>query len=86
VLQHDPSFDLLFTDVVLPKGMSGVELARHARAIRPGLKVLLTSGYAEEAFEHHGRPDPDIRLLRKPYRRREVAELLREVLELTVCA
>jgi CheY-like chemotaxis protein len=80
LLRGDQPFDLLFTDVVLPKGMSGVELANRARQIRPALKVLLTSGYSEEVFEQHGQPDEDIPLLRKPYKRKELAELLRQIL------
>jgi signal transduction histidine kinase len=72
--------DLLFTDVVLPKGISGVELARRAKDLKPNLKVLLTSGYSEDAFAHHGRPEEGTRLLRKPYRRQDLARALREVL------
>ncbi len=72
--------DLLFTDVVLPKGVSGVELAKRAKDLKPDLKVLLTSGYSEDAFAHHGRPEEGTRLLRKPYRRQELAKALREVL------
>jgi CheY-like chemotaxis protein len=60
--------------------MSGVELARTVREIRPDLKVVLTSGYAEDAFEHHGRPEPGTPLLRKPYRRRDLAETIRTAL------
>jgi CheY-like chemotaxis protein len=81
VLRQGDRFDLLFTDVVLPKGISGVELAKQATQISPGLKVLLTSGYSEEVFEHHGKPDEDVLLLRKPYKRKELAETLRRVLE-----
>jgi PAS domain S-box-containing protein len=84
LLRDDQRFDLLFTDVVLPKGMSGVELAKRARRIKPGLKVLLTSGYSEEVFEQHCRPDKDIPLLRKPYKRKELAEMLRQILEQNV--
>jgi PAS domain S-box-containing protein len=73
-------FDLLFTDVVLPQGMSGVELAKIATTKCPDLKVLLTSGYSEEAFEQHGRPDQGTPLLRKPYRRKELAEAVKGVL------
>jgi CheY-like chemotaxis protein len=79
-LARDRSFDLLFTDVVLPKGLSGVELARQARAFKPEIRVLLTSGYSEEVFEAHGRPDENTPLLRKPYKRKELAEALREAL------
>jgi CheY-like chemotaxis protein len=81
VLDRDAGFDLLFTDIVLPQGMSGMELAKHARAISPGLKVLLTSGYPEEAFQRHGRPDADMSLLRKPFRRKELAQALKRALE-----
>jgi PAS domain S-box-containing protein len=81
LLRGERPFDLLFTDVVLPRGMSGVELASHARRIRPGIKVLLTSGYPEEVFEHHGSPEQGTLLLRKPYKRRELAETLRKVLD-----
>jgi PAS domain S-box-containing protein len=80
-LEQDGRYDVLFTDVVLPKGMSGVEVARRARDLKPDLKVLLTSGYSEDVFEQHGRPDEGTFLLRKPYRRRELAETLRKVLD-----
>jgi signal transduction histidine kinase/CheY-like chemotaxis protein len=80
VLTRDSRFDLLFSDVVLPKGMSGVELAQRAREVIPGLKVLLTSGYSEDVFEHHGRPDQGTPLLRKPYRRKDLAAMLTKVL------
>jgi CheY-like chemotaxis protein len=81
MIEQGRRFDLLFSDVVLPQGMSGVELARRTRLLCPDMKVLLTSGYPEEAFEHHGRPDAGTLLLRKPYRRRELAETLRRVLD-----
>jgi signal transduction histidine kinase len=80
-LEGGRTFDLLFTDVVLPHGMSGVELAQRVRAMGLNTKVLLTSGYAEEVFAQHGRPPADVLLLRKPYRRKELAETLRSVLE-----
>jgi PAS domain S-box-containing protein len=83
LLRKDNAFDVLFTDIVLPRGMSGVELARAARAINPDLKIVYTSGYAEEVFQQHGRIDPDIPLLRKPYRRKELADVLRSVLDRT---
>ena len=73
-------FDLLFTDVVLPKGMNGIELSRRAKQVRPDLKVLLTSGYPTEAFEDQGSPQEGTPLLRKPYRRKELAETLSAVL------
>jgi CheY-like chemotaxis protein len=83
LIQAGQPFDLLLTDVVLPKGMSGVELSRQAQSVQPNLKVLLTSGYSEEVFQHHGRPEEGTLLLRKPYRRKELAETLRKALEPT---
>ena len=81
LLEKGECFDLLFSDVVLPQGMSGVELSRLAATRCPGLKVLLTSGYPEDVFEQHGRPEEGTLLLRKPYRGKELAETLRKVLE-----
>jgi CheY-like chemotaxis protein len=81
LLEKGERFDLLFTDVVLPRGMSGVELSRLAGARCPGMKVLLTSGYSEEIFQQHGRPEEGTLLLKKPYRRKELAETLRKVLD-----
>ena len=65
ILRRDPEVDILFTDVVMPKGMNGVELAGRARALRPDLKVLLASGYARSQL-----PDiPDgCDFIAKPYR------------------
>ena len=74
-------FDLLFTDVVMPGGINGPQLAEIARRLRPGLPVLFTSGYSENAIIHHGRLDAGAMLLSKPYERRELAAKLRQVLE-----
>jgi CheY-like chemotaxis protein len=73
-------FDLLFTDVVLPGGMNGRQLADKARALRPDLPVLFTSGYAEDVIVHHGEVESGVQLLRKPYRRRDLAAHLRRAL------
>jgi CheY-like chemotaxis protein len=81
LLEQGRTFDALFTDVVLPKGVSGVELARRVRAIRPGIKVLLTSGYPEDVFEQHGGWEQSTPLLHKPYRRKELVEALQRILE-----
>jgi CheY-like chemotaxis protein len=71
--------DLLFTDVIMP-GLNGRELADEARRRRPGLKVLFTSGYSENAIMHHGRLPPGVLLLGKPYRKIDLARMLREAL------
>lgn len=80
LLLEEPSIAILFTDVVMPGGMSGRELAEAARAIRPNLKVLFTSGYTENSIVHHGRLDPGVHLLHKPYRKTDLARRLRAVL------
>jgi CheY-like chemotaxis protein len=79
-LQAHAEVALLFTDVVMPGGMSGRELADAARAVRPGLPVLYTSGYTENAIVHHGRLDAGVLLLGKPYRRAELAAKLQQAL------
>ncbi|MEN3953351.1 PAS domain S-box protein [Iodidimonas sp. SYSU 1G8] len=80
-LQEMADFDLLFTDVVMPRGLNGRQLAAQARMLRPNLPVLFTSGYTENAIIHHGRLDPGVHLLAKPYRREELGHKVREVLD-----
>jgi signal transduction histidine kinase len=80
ILRQSGEIDLLFTDVVMSGGILGPKLAEEALRLRPGLKVLYTSGYTENAVLHHGRLDPGIKLLNKPYRRQELAEMLRSIL------
>jgi PAS domain S-box-containing protein len=72
--------DILFTDVVMPGGINGWELAERAREIQPGLKVLLTSGYALETLAERGRLPAGAIILNKPYRKAELAKRLREAL------
>ena len=74
------TFDLLFTDVVIPGGMSGRELADEVARLRPGVKVLYTSGYTDNAIVHHGKLDDGVMLLTKPYRRNQLAEMIRKAL------
>jgi CheY-like chemotaxis protein len=73
-------FDLLFTDVIIPGGLNGRQLATEALKRRPDLKVLYTSGYTENAIVHHGRLDSGVLLLAKPYRKTELARMLRTAL------
>jgi len=74
-------FDLLFTDVILPGGMSGRELADEVTKRRPGLKVLYTSGYTDNSIVHHGRLDQGVLLLTKPYRKGQLAQIVRRALQ-----
>jgi len=71
---------MLFTDIVMPGGMSGWELADRAREIRPGLPVVFSSGYAVETLTQQGRASANSMILVKPYRKAELAERLREAL------
>jgi PAS domain S-box-containing protein len=79
-LRANPEIDMLFTDIVMPGGMSGWELADRAREIRPGLPVVFTSGYALEMLAQQGRTSAQAVVLIKPYRKAELAERLREAL------
>jgi CheY-like chemotaxis protein len=80
ILAKEPSVRLLFTDVVMP-GMDGRDLAREAMTRRPSLKVLLTSGFPESRVEREGQPLRNIRLLSKPYRKEELAQTVRALLD-----
>jgi PAS domain S-box-containing protein len=73
--------DLLFTDVVLPGGMTGADLAGTAAQRQPGLRTLFTTGYARDAIVHHGRLDAGIDLLPKPFSYSDLAAKVREVLD-----
>lgn len=80
IFRRDQAFDLLFTDVVMPEGINGRQLAREIHAIAPGLPVLFTSGYTENAIVHHGRLDAGVLLLSKPYRLSTLAAKIRQAL------
>ncbi len=80
-LRHESEIALLLTDIVMPGGRSGADLAREARAMIPGLKILLTSGYPEVRADIGNWPDADVRLLGKPYRVEKLAQVVREVLD-----
>jgi CheY-like chemotaxis protein len=77
MIERGAAFDLLFTDVIMPGGMNGRQLAEEALLRRPSLKVLFTSGYTEDAMVHHGRLDPGVLLLAKPYRKSDLAHMIR---------
>ena len=79
-LAERPQIALLFTDIVLPGGMNGVELAEEAQRQYPDLKVLFTSGYPENALAHHQRPNQNLELIPKPYRKVDLAHKLHAIL------
>ena len=72
---------LLFTDVGLPGGMNGRQLADEARRRRPGLTVLFTTGYARNAIVHDGRLDPGVQLITKPFTYAALAAKVRDMLD-----
>ncbi|HTH99011.1 MAG TPA: ATP-binding protein [Stellaceae bacterium] len=81
LLAETSHIDLLFTDVVLPGGMTGAEVAARAQSMRPRLKVLFTTGYAREIIVHDGRLDKGIQLLTKPFTFAGLAAKVRDVLD-----
>jgi PAS domain S-box-containing protein len=83
ILHGTDHIDLLFTDMIMPNGVTGQDLVREAHRLRPGMKALLTSGYSEQ-FLTRTETDPDVPLLRKPYRRQKLASAIRSVLGNTV--
>jgi PAS domain S-box-containing protein len=80
LLERDEGVDLLFTDVVMPGELAGRALAARAMEMRPGLKVLFASGYFEGALVGKGQLETDVKFLAKPYRRKELAQKIEEVL------
>lgn len=77
VLESEEKIALLFTDIVLPGGMTGRELADRALRTRPGLPVLFTTGFSRNAIVHQGRLDANVNFLGKPYTQPEVAQRVR---------
>jgi len=80
IIDGPERFDLLFTDVIIPGGLNGRQLATEALKRRPELKVLYTSGYTENAIVHHGRLDAGVLLLPKPYLSSDLARMIRTAL------
>jgi PAS domain S-box-containing protein len=81
-LDQETNISLLFTDVGLPHGVNGRQLADIATHRRPGLKVLFTTGYARNAIVHHGRLDPGVELVLKPFTQAELAKRVRRILDI----
>ena len=79
-LEKEPDIDLLISDVVMPGGINGYELAEQAVAKYPELKVLLTSGYTEKAVAHNGQARFNANLISKPYTQADLTRRIRECL------
>ena len=80
VINGPQEIDLLFTDMIMPGSMNGRQLADAALLRRTSLKVLFTSGYSNEAIIHHGHLDAGVLLLAKPYRKSDLARMIRTAL------
>jgi CheY-like chemotaxis protein len=80
IIDNTENIDLLFTDVIMPGPMNGRRLVDEALKRRPDLKTLFTSGYTENAIVHHGRLDSGVLLLAKPYRKSDLARMIRQAL------
>ena len=80
IMESGAAIDLLFTDVVMPGGMTGVDLVAALRERSPGLKALLTTGYSE-IFVKSGNGNDNMELIGKPYRKRDLAMKIRAILD-----
>jgi CheY-like chemotaxis protein len=80
VINSAQAIDLLFTDMIMPGSMNGRQLSDAALRRRPALKVLFTSGYTENTVIHYGRLDAGVLLLAKPYRKSDLARMIRSAL------
>jgi CheY-like chemotaxis protein len=81
VLQSSAKVDLLITDVGLPGGMNGRQVADAARTLRPGLKVLFITGYAENAVVGNGRLEKGMHVIAKPFEIERLAWKIREMIQ-----
>ena len=80
-MRRTPELGLLFTDVVLPGGLSGPDVAREAAKRVPGTKILFTSGYAETVLTRDGDMGDSVQLINKPFRKADLARKLRTLLD-----
>ena len=80
-LADDPEIAILLSDVVLPGGLNGVQVAERALQARPELQVLLMSGYVDGVFDQCDHQDPVLEFLPKPFTREELAARLRRALQ-----
>ena len=80
--QYQDQVDLLLTDIVMPNGLTGFELARQLQATRPGLKVIYTSGYSGDLEGNLGKLVEGVNFLQKPYSAHKLAEAVRQNLDL----
>jgi CheY-like chemotaxis protein len=83
IVNRGDNIDLLFTDIVMPGGMNGRQLADQAVKLRPALKVLFTTGYTANAIVHQGRLDPDVELISKPFTYESLGRKIRALLDAT---
>lgn len=81
ILQQRNDIDLLFTDIIMPGGMNGRELAAHAKKLCPRLRILYTSGYSQDALMDQGRLVENVALLSKPFSKQQLSEKVRAILD-----
>jgi PAS domain S-box-containing protein len=81
LIERRKDIDLLFTDIVMPGGMNGRQLADEAARLQPGLKVLFTTGYTRNAIVHEGRLDPGVNMISKPFTFQELGSRIRDILD-----
>jgi CheY-like chemotaxis protein len=81
IAAREPRIDLLFTDVVLPKGMNGRQIARALALSHPAMRVLYASGYSADIIQRRGELGPGLRFIAKPYEKEDLARAVRAALD-----